>query len=45
MSQPSKVHYTTVTRDIDAPIGEVRGLVAGFGAEKAWYPGAKSVSL
>lgn len=35
MSQPSLVHYTTVTRDIDAPIGEVWGLVAGFGAEKA----------
>ena len=45
MSNPSLVHYTTVTRDIDAPIGEVWGLVAGFGAEKAWYPGAKSVSL
>ncbi|RAQ57705.1 hypothetical protein COH20_004096 [Aspergillus flavus] len=26
MSQPSLVHYTTVTRDIDAPIGEVWGL-------------------
>ncbi|KOC17038.1 hypothetical protein AFLA70_121g002760 [Aspergillus flavus AF70] len=23
MSQPSLVHYTTVTRDIDAPIGEL----------------------
>jgi hypothetical protein len=45
MSNSSLVHYTTVTRDINAPIGEVWGLVAGFGAEKAWYPGAKSVSL
>ncbi|OAL56098.1 hypothetical protein IQ07DRAFT_583500 [Pyrenochaeta sp. DS3sAY3a] len=39
------MHYVTVTRDVDAPIGELWGLVAGFGAEKAWYPGAKSVSL
>ncbi|CAI7641837.1 unnamed protein product [Penicillium pancosmium] len=45
MSNSSLVNYTTVTRDIDAPIGEVWGLVAGFGAEKAWYPCAKSVSL
>ncbi|EKG13605.1 Polyketide cyclase/dehydrase [Macrophomina phaseolina MS6] len=45
MSNDSLVHYTTVIRDIDAPIGEVWGLVAGFGAEKPWYPGAKSVSL
>lgn len=43
--KPSLVHYTTVTRDIEAPIGQVWGLVAGFGAEKAWYPDAKSVSL
>ncbi|GKZ26814.1 hypothetical protein AbraCBS73388_003201 [Aspergillus brasiliensis] len=45
MSNSSLVHYTTVTRDVDAPIGELWGLVAGFGAEKAWYPGAISVSL
>ncbi|KAK1144213.1 hypothetical protein N8T08_005626 [Aspergillus melleus] len=39
MSKPSLIHYTTVTRDIDAPIGEVWGLVAGFSAEKACqYP-------
>ncbi|RYO73047.1 hypothetical protein AA0113_g791 [Alternaria arborescens] len=45
---PSKsglMYYITVTREVDAPIGELWGLVAGFGAEKAWYPGAKSVSL
>lgn len=45
MSTDSLVHFTTVIREIDAPIGEVWGFVAGFGAEKAWYPGAKSVSL
>ncbi|KAL3441558.1 hypothetical protein BJX65DRAFT_313733 [Aspergillus insuetus] len=45
MSKPLLFHYTTVTRDIDAPIGEVWGFVGGSGAEKAWYPGAKSVSL
>ncbi|PSN67483.1 hypothetical protein BS50DRAFT_392902 [Corynespora cassiicola Philippines] len=45
MSKDSLTHYVTVTREIDAPIGEVWGLVAGFGAERAWYPGAKSVSL
>ncbi|RYN31955.1 hypothetical protein AA0114_g12118 [Alternaria tenuissima] len=39
------MHYITVTREVDAPIGELWGLVAGFGAEKAWYLGAKSVSL
>ncbi|KAH6618604.1 hypothetical protein C7974DRAFT_426876 [Boeremia exigua] len=44
-SEVDLVHYITVTREIDAPIGEVWGLVAGFGAEKAWYPDAKSVSL
>ena len=45
MSKDPLVHYVTVTRDVDAPIGELWGLVAGFGAEKPWYPGAKSVSL
>jgi hypothetical protein len=45
MSGQNLVHYITVTRDIDAPIGEVWGIVAGFGAERPWYPGAKKVSL
>ncbi len=45
MSDQDLVHYVTVTRDLDAPIGEVWGIVAGFGAERPWYPGAKKVSL
>ncbi|VUC24116.1 unnamed protein product [Clonostachys rosea] len=45
MSTDNLVHYITVTRDINAPIGEVWGIVAGFGAEKTWYPGALKVSL
>lgn len=45
MSDQHLTHYLTVSREIKAPIGEVWGIVAGFGAEKAWYPGAKKVSL
>ncbi|KAL0940181.1 bet V I allergen [Colletotrichum truncatum] len=45
MDKNSLIQVTVVTREIDAPIGELWGLVAGFGAEKPWYPGAKSVSL
>ncbi|EXL47892.1 hypothetical protein FOCG_10405 [Fusarium oxysporum f. sp. radicis-lycopersici 26381] len=38
MSQTQElVPYTTVTRDIYAPIGEVWGILGGFGAEKACY--------
>ncbi|UPK91752.1 hypothetical protein LCI18_002687 [Fusarium solani-melongenae] len=39
------VPYATVTRDIYAPIGEVWGILGGFGAEKAWYPGCIKLSL
>lgn len=39
------VPYTTVIRDIYAPIGEVWGILGGFGAEKAWYPGCIKLSL
>ncbi|KAF2008871.1 hypothetical protein BU24DRAFT_456095 [Aaosphaeria arxii CBS 175.79] len=39
------VDYVTVTRDINAPIGEVWGIIGGFGAEKAWYPGCKKLIL
>ncbi|EXA32582.1 START-like domain superfamily [Fusarium oxysporum f. sp. vasinfectum] len=46
MSQTQElVPYTTVTRDIYAPIGEVWGILGGFGAEKAWYPGCIKLSL
>ncbi|KAI8680711.1 hypothetical protein NCS56_00477000 [Fusarium sp. Ph1] len=39
------VPYITVVRDIYAPIGEVWGILGGFGAEKAWYPGCIKLSL
>ncbi|RTE81692.1 hypothetical protein BHE90_003787 [Fusarium euwallaceae] len=39
------VPYTTVIRDIYAPIGEVWGILGGFGAEKTWYPGCIKLSL
>ncbi|EGU80194.1 hypothetical protein FOPG_14533 [Fusarium oxysporum f. sp. conglutinans race 2 54008] len=46
MSQNQElVPYHTVTRDIYAPIGEVWGILGGFGAEKAWYPGCIKLSL
>ncbi|KAG4266551.1 hypothetical protein FPRO03_01835 [Fusarium proliferatum] len=31
--------YICVTREINAPVAEVWGIIAGFGAEKAWHPG------
>ncbi|KAH6973109.1 hypothetical protein BKA56DRAFT_691801 [Ilyonectria sp. MPI-CAGE-AT-0026] len=46
MSQVQEfVPYHTVTRDIYAPIGEVWGILGGFGAEKAWYPGCIKLTL
>ncbi|EXK30484.1 hypothetical protein FOMG_13290 [Fusarium oxysporum f. sp. melonis 26406] len=45
MSEQPLTHYITVTREINAPIGEVWGLVAAFGGEKAWYPGCLKLSL
>ncbi|KAM5353553.1 hypothetical protein ACJ41O_000203 [Fusarium nematophilum] len=46
MSQAEElVPYHTVTRDIYAPIGQVWGILGGFGAEKAWYPGCIRLSL
>ncbi|KAH7156358.1 hypothetical protein EDB81DRAFT_786802 [Dactylonectria macrodidyma] len=39
------VHYVTVTREIDAPIGELWALVAAFGAERTWYPGCRKLTL
>lgn len=45
MSEQSLTHYITVTREIDAPIGEVWGLASSFGAERAWYPGCIKLSL
>ncbi|KAH6995394.1 hypothetical protein EDB80DRAFT_815708 [Ilyonectria destructans] len=43
--QQPLIHYVTVTREIDAPIGEVWGIVAAFGAERTWYPGCKKLTL
>jgi hypothetical protein len=37
--------YICVTREINAPVGEVWGIIAGFGAEKAWYPGCLRLSV
>lgn len=46
MSQAEElVHYQSVAREIYAPIGEVWGILGGFGAEKAWYPGCIKLSL
>lgn len=45
MSNQDSIHYITVTRDINAPIEEVWGLIAGFGAEKTWYPGCLSLKV
>ncbi|KAH7155556.1 hypothetical protein B0J13DRAFT_604530 [Dactylonectria estremocensis] len=39
------VPYITVTREIDAPIGEVWVIVAAFGAERTWYPGCRKLTL
>ncbi|CAH0019613.1 unnamed protein product [Clonostachys rhizophaga] len=46
MSQAQELMlYHTVIRDIYAPIGEVWGILGGFGAEKSWYPGCIKLSL
>ena len=45
MSDQKLVPYVTVTRDINAPIEAVWGLIAGFGAEKPWYPGCLKLSV
>ncbi|KAG7294103.1 hypothetical protein NEMBOFW57_004166 [Staphylotrichum longicolle] len=36
---------TDVTQTIHAPIGQVWGIVASFGAESLWFPGVVSSSL
>ncbi|KAM0335430.1 hypothetical protein ACHAQA_000476 [Verticillium albo-atrum] len=38
-------HATTVTRDLDASVGEVWAIVAGFGCERLWFPHVKKLSL
>ncbi|KAL6407461.1 Polyketide cyclase/dehydrase [Ilyonectria robusta] len=43
--QQPLIRYITVTREIDAPIGEAWGIVAAFGAERAWYPGCRKLTL
>ncbi|RBR13189.1 hypothetical protein FVER53590_09869 [Fusarium verticillioides] len=45
MAQDHLEEYVCVTREINAPIAEVWGMIAGFGAEKAWYPGCLSLSV
>ena len=37
--------YICVTREIKAPIADVWGIIAGFGAEKAWYPACLRLSV
>lgn len=45
MTGQELIRYVTVTRDIKAPIAEVWGLIAGFGAERTWYPGCLKLSV
>lgn len=45
MSGQEIIPYVTVKRDINAPIDELWGLIAGFGAERTWYPGCLKLSV
>ncbi|KAF5647808.1 polyketide cyclase dehydrase [Fusarium tjaetaba] len=45
MAQHQLDEYVCVTREINAPVAEVWGMIAGFGAEKAWYPGCLRLSV
>ncbi|KAM3543098.1 hypothetical protein ARSEF1564_003997 [Beauveria bassiana] len=39
------IPVTTVTKDIDAPIGEVWAIVSAWGSEKLWFPNMMRSSL